>query len=76
MYWINHTTKQTFWDPLPADQGNHLPPGWESRIDPSSGQTYYIDHNTGTTHWQLPTGFHGSTTNGGIVIQGGILLYL
>jgi len=32
-----------------------LPPGWEVKIDPSSGRNYYVDHNTRTTHWNPPS---------------------
>jgi len=32
-----------------------LAPGWEQRSAPD-GRTYYIDHNTKTTHWTLPAG--------------------
>lgn len=35
--------------------GLSLPPGWESRTDTSTGRTFYIDHNTRTTSWSLPT---------------------
>merc|ERR1711964_132581 len=28
-------------------------PGWEAKVDPT-GRTYYEDHHTQTTHWQLP----------------------
>jgi hypothetical protein len=31
-----------------------LPPGWESRLDPVTGRTFYIDHNAKTTSWTLP----------------------
>ncbi|CAG9580281.1 putative zinc finger protein 2 [Leishmania major strain Friedlin] len=30
-----------------------MPPGWEMAYTPN-GEIYYIDHNTRTTHWQLP----------------------
>lgn len=30
-----------------------LPPGWDS-AQTADGQTYYIDHNNKTTHWELP----------------------
>ena len=30
-----------------------LPPGWEKAKNPE-GRTYYLDHNTGTTHWDPP----------------------
>jgi hypothetical protein len=32
-----------------------LPPGWEQAFT-REGQPYFIDHNTQTTHWQLPPG--------------------
>jgi E3 ubiquitin-protein ligase NEDD4 len=36
-----------------------LPPGWEIRIDPHSGRTYFLDHNTKTTSWNDPrVGIH------------------
>jgi hypothetical protein len=31
-----------------------VPPGWEQQVDQSSGRPYYVDHNTGTTHWEPP----------------------
>lgn len=31
-----------------------LPPGWEKAIDPRTGKTYYVDHNTKTTSWKHP----------------------
>jgi len=36
-------------------QNAHLPTGWEAKEDPRSGRTFYIDHNTKTTHWKLPS---------------------
>lgn len=30
-----------------------LPPGWQIAWT-NEGQVYYVDHNTRTTHWQLP----------------------
>ena len=32
-----------------------LPTGWESRYDTVTGRTFYIDHNTRTTQWSLPS---------------------
>lgn len=32
-----------------------LPFGWESKVDRDSGRVYYIDHNTKTTSWTLPS---------------------
>ncbi len=34
-------------------QQPQLPPGWQLAFAPT-GETYYVDHNTRTTHWQLP----------------------
>lgn len=31
-----------------------LPPGWEVFTDPSTGQPYYVDHNTSSTTWEHP----------------------
>ena len=31
-----------------------LPRGWEIR-ETSDGRFYYVDHNTKTTHWKLPS---------------------
>ena len=30
-----------------------LPPGFEKQVD-NRGRTFYIDHNTQSTHWKLP----------------------
>eukprot|EP01083_Nonionella_stella_P079699 218790_1 len=35
-----------------------LPSGWERRRDTYSDKTYYIDHNTQTTHWTPPPPSH------------------
>ena len=40
---------------MPAAGGGGLPQGWEQRVTPE-GKNYYVDHQTGTTHWQLPAG--------------------
>ncbi|XP_038076470.1 ubiquitin carboxyl-terminal hydrolase 8-like [Patiria miniata] len=32
-----------------------LPAGWEKKLHLTSNKYYYIDHNTGTTHWSPPT---------------------
>jgi hypothetical protein len=31
-----------------------IPPGWVEEYDGASSQSYYVDHNTRTTHWELP----------------------
>ncbi|KAG2392582.1 hypothetical protein C9374_011307 [Naegleria lovaniensis] len=37
---------------LPTTPG--LPYGWEERLDPGTGRTYFIDHNTKRTQWNRP----------------------
>jgi hypothetical protein len=45
-----------------------LPPGWEQRAT-ADGRTYYVDHATQSTHWQLPgqQGGASRTPNDGMV---------
>ena len=31
-----------------------IPPGWTEEYDGRSNASYYVDHNTKTTHWDLP----------------------
>mmetsp|Transcript_14812 Transcript_14812/g.45769 ORF Transcript_14812/g.45769 Transcript_14812/m.45769 type:complete len:473 (+) Transcript_14812:320-1738(+) len=40
--------------PPPPPSASGLPPHWERKTAPD-GRTYYVDHRTKTTHWQLPT---------------------
>lgn len=37
----------------PAGAGGALPPGWEEKRTPD-GRRFFIDHNTQSTHWELP----------------------
>lgn len=37
----------------PPSSAPQVPQGWETRTDPS-GRVYYLNHNTKTTHWELP----------------------
>ncbi|KAH8603341.1 WW domain [Trypanosoma vivax] len=39
--------------PAPVPYGAMLPIGWQVAYSPE-GEMYYIDHNTQTTHWQIP----------------------
>jgi hypothetical protein len=39
----------------PTAGQSRLPQGWEEKRAPD-GRTYYVDHNTHTTHWTLPSG--------------------
>lgn len=41
-------------EPASGSASAALPEGWEERLDPSSGRTYYVDHNTKTTSWVRP----------------------
>ena len=40
-----------------TDLNDRLPEGWESRMDATSGRTFYIDHNSKSTSWALPEDF-------------------
>ena len=40
------------WVHLPSSCA--LSEGWEQRTDPSTGRDYYVDHNTRTSHWEMP----------------------
>ena len=35
-------------------QGGQLPYGWEQLTDPSSGQAYYSNQQTGQVQWERP----------------------
>ena len=37
-----------------AGSGQAVPAGWHSAVDPTSGQTYYVDA-AGASHWELPS---------------------
>lgn len=39
--------------PMQVPGTANLPPGWQMSWT-SNGEPYYIDHNTRTTHWELP----------------------
>lgn len=43
--------------PSYGKQSSSLPPGWEECTDSSTGRPYYVNHNTQTTHWELPPGY-------------------
>lgn len=48
----------------PLHSGAHpcskLCAGWEERVDPSTGRTFYIDHVNKRTSWEPPSGFNSS----------------
>ena len=66
-YFVNHATKKTQWTrpqyKAPRQQmmqGGQksmrslvLPAGWEAK-KAADGRPYYVDHNTGSTHWVPP----------------------
>ncbi|KAM8924756.1 BAG family molecular chaperone regulator 3 [Pelodytes ibericus] len=33
---------------------DHLPPGWEIKLDPQTGWPFFVDHNNRTTTWSDP----------------------
>mmetsp|Transcript_24829 Transcript_24829/g.48278 ORF Transcript_24829/g.48278 Transcript_24829/m.48278 type:complete len:151 (+) Transcript_24829:244-696(+) len=39
-----------------------LPVGWQARVDPNSGQIYYVDHATQSTSWEKPAATDSITT--------------
>ncbi|CAN0343525.1 unnamed protein product, partial [Laminaria digitata] len=39
------------------DPDAELPHGWTSRRDPSSGRTFYVDHATRETTWEVSSSF-------------------
>ncbi len=44
------------------NQQPQLPPGWQLAFAPT-GEPYYVDHNTRTTHWQLPAQYQQLNQN-------------
>lgn len=42
--------------PKAAPGAPNLPAGWTAAVDPSSGQTYYMNSITGQTTWEPPVG--------------------
>lgn len=38
----------------PAGVGAQLPPGWVTGVDPSTGQQYYYNEQTGASQWDPP----------------------
>jgi len=37
-----------------SSAGDSLPPGWESSLDPESGERYYYNQGTGQVQWSTP----------------------
>ncbi|XP_059803803.1 BAG family molecular chaperone regulator 3 [Hypanus sabinus] len=40
--------------PITKTDADALPPGWEVKIDPQTGWSFFVDHNTRTTTWSDP----------------------
>ncbi|XP_052098137.1 E3 ubiquitin-protein ligase NEDD4-like isoform X1 [Mytilus californianus] len=38
----------------PVNDAPQLPPGWEMKVDQTSGRKFYVDHNTHKTSWEAP----------------------
>lgn len=51
-------SKGPVYQPL-QDAESDLPPGWEARLDESSGRTFYMDHNSKQTTWVRPASAGG-----------------
>lgn len=54
IYWVNHRTRETSWQPPIAPCSRPLPSGWEIRVDPQSSRPFFLNHQDGTTHWDIP----------------------
>jgi len=39
---------------MDQDKNGQLPPGWEKKLDETSGKYFYIDHNSKQTSWTIP----------------------
>jgi hypothetical protein len=65
VFYANHATRKTQWDPPfgweedlappPPPQEEPLPSNWEVLHDPSTGKPFYIDHERKITTWTRPT---------------------
>lgn len=45
-----------------ANASSGLPEGWKSKVDPTTGRTYYIDCVHKKTQWEKPTAAHAADT--------------
>ena len=50
-------------DPEFSSSTRALPQGWRSKIDPASGNPYYINDATKTTQWDFPTDYSSSSSS-------------
>jgi len=53
-----------------------LPAGWEARVDPATGRTFYINHATQATTWEKPGGAPAAAPKkigGGAMMKGKVL---
>ena len=46
-----------------SSETHALPPGWRSKVDPASGNPYYINDATKTTQWDFPTDYSSSSSS-------------
>jgi hypothetical protein len=51
---VQPATVQPLRPPSSAPIPSKLPLGWEARVDPRTGQTFYIDHINKATSWSPP----------------------
>jgi FYVE zinc finger/WW domain len=70
VFYANHITRVTQWEPPPGwndapqppkppitpkiDESSSLPPGWEEMKDPTTGRSFYVDHARQITTWTRP----------------------
>lgn len=50
-------------DPEFSSSTRALPSGWRSKVDPASGNPYYINDATKTTQWNFPTDYSSSSSS-------------
>jgi predicted nucleic acid-binding Zn-ribbon protein len=46
-----------------SSETHALPSGWRSKVDPASGNPYYINDATKTTQWDFPTDYSSSSSS-------------
>ena len=47
-----------------------LPEGWSAELDPDSGYTYYYNHVTGESAWEIPTAATEPAADDSATLQG------
>lgn len=73
-FYYNEQTGESQWDAptgmageaqweaaAPPGMATTLPAGWTTGVDEESGQTFYINEQTGESQWEAPTGMAGES---------------